>query len=91
MHCTTPAREKLTHRFAFAHRFASDNDIPLPHISVDGGVSASNSAALIDAGANVLVAGGSVFKSDDKEAVISDLLYGNSETVTISSGRNDFA
>ncbi|GMH99332.1 hypothetical protein TrVE_jg13334 [Triparma verrucosa] len=72
-------------------RFASDNDIPLPHISVDGGVSASNSAALIDAGANVLVAGGSVFKSDDKEAVISDLLHGGSETVTISSGRNDFA
>lgn len=43
------------------------------HISVDGGVSEKNAAELIDAGANVLVAGGGVFKSDDKRAAINSL------------------
>lgn len=43
------------------------------HISVDGGVSEKNAAELIDAGANVLVAGGGVFKSDDKKAAINSL------------------
>ncbi len=40
-------------------------------IEVDGGVSASNAAALIDAGAEILVAGSAVFKADDPAAVIS--------------------
>jgi ribulose-phosphate 3-epimerase len=43
------------------------------HISVDGGVSEKNAAALILAGANVLVAGGEVFKVDDKAAAIDAL------------------
>lgn len=43
-------------------------DIP---IEVDGGVSASNSAALIQSGAEILVAGSAVFKADDPSAVIS--------------------
>ena len=43
------------------------------HISVDGGVSDSNAAELINAGANVLVAGGGVFKAADKRAVIESL------------------
>ena len=40
-------------------------------IEVDGGVSASNSAALIQSGAEILVAGSAVFKADDPSAVIS--------------------
>lgn len=40
-------------------------------IEVDGGVSASNAAALADAGAEILVAGSAVFKSDDPESVIN--------------------
>ena len=40
-------------------------------IEVDGGVSASNAAALAEAGAEILVAGSAVFKSDDPEAVIN--------------------
>jgi ribulose-phosphate 3-epimerase len=44
------------------------------HISVDGGVSATNAPELIAAGANVLVAGGCVFKVDDKKAAIDALL-----------------
>jgi pentose-5-phosphate-3-epimerase len=44
------------------------------HISVDGGVNEKNAAELIAAGANVLVAGGGVFKADDKRAAIDALL-----------------
>lgn len=43
------------------------------HISVDGGVSEKNAAELIAAGANVLVAGGGVFKADDKKLAINRL------------------
>ena len=40
-------------------------------IEVDGGVSASNSKALTDAGATMLVAGSSVFKAEDPVAAIA--------------------
>ena len=43
-------------------------DIP---IQVDGGVSASNAAALVEAGASILVAGSAVFKAEDPAAVIA--------------------
>lgn len=40
-------------------------------IEVDGGVSASNAAALAEAGAEILVAGSAVFKADDPATVIA--------------------
>ena len=40
-------------------------------IQVDGGVSPSNAKALIEAGAEILVAGSAVFKAEDPAAVIS--------------------
>ena len=43
-------------------------------IEVDGGVNVENCIALKQAGADVLVAGSAVFKSDDPEAYISSLL-----------------
>ena len=43
------------------------------HISVDGGVNENNAPGLIAAGANVLVAGGGVFKADDKRMAIDRL------------------
>lgn len=43
-------------------------DLP---IQVDGGVSASNAAALAEAGATILVAGSAVFKAEDPAAVIA--------------------
>ena len=43
---------------------------PAP-IEVDGGVSASNAAALRDAGATMLVAGSAVFKAEDPAAAIA--------------------
>lgn len=43
------------------------------HISVDGGVSRKNAGDFKRAGANVLVAGGSIFSADDKRAAIDEL------------------
>jgi ribulose-phosphate 3-epimerase len=42
-------------------------------IEIDGGVSMRNAAALIDAGADVLVAGNFVFNAPDPQAAIRDL------------------
>lgn len=42
-------------------------------IEVDGGVSAANSKALAEAGAEILVAGSAVFKADDPAAVIQQM------------------
>jgi ribulose-phosphate 3-epimerase len=44
-----------------------------PIIEVDGGVSVSTAQQYIDAGANCIVAGGSVFSADDKKAAIDAL------------------
>lgn len=43
------------------------------HIEIDGGVGLSNAKEIIDAGADVLVAGSSVFRSDDPQATITQL------------------
>jgi len=37
------------------HELAETLKVPVPHISVDGGVSTSNSASLLEAGANVFL------------------------------------
>jgi ribulose-phosphate 3-epimerase len=42
-------------------------------IEIDGGVNASNAKKLIDAGADVLVAGSFVFKSENPPNTIKDL------------------
>ena len=42
-------------------------------IEVDGGVTLDNSASIIAAGADVLVAGNTVFKSNDPMATIGQL------------------
>ena len=42
-------------------------------IEVEGGVSAANSRALAEAGAEILVAGSAVFKADDPAAVIQQM------------------
>src|SRR5687767_6719071 len=50
-------------------------------ISVDGGVTTENAKSLIDAGAHILVAGNTVFKSKDPKATIRQL----KEIVTINT------
>ena len=42
-------------------------------IEIDGGVNINNAKALIDAGADVLVAGSFVFKSENPELTIQEL------------------
>lgn len=42
-------------------------------IEIDGGVTSANASALVEAGADVLVAGSFVFKSNDPKATIADL------------------
>ncbi|KAG8465982.1 hypothetical protein KFE25_005552 [Diacronema lutheri] len=44
-----------------------------PWIEVDGGVGVSNVRLLVDAGANALVAGGSIFNAADKRAALQEL------------------
>ena len=43
------------------------------HIEIDGGVSTANARKLLDAGADVLVAGSFIFKSDNPTQTIADL------------------
>jgi ribulose-phosphate 3-epimerase len=43
------------------------------YIEVDGGVDATNAAKLVDAGANVLVAGNSVFSAPNPRAAVTNL------------------
>jgi ribulose-phosphate 3-epimerase len=45
-----------------------------PWIEVDGGVSSKNARPLVSAGANALVAGGSIFSAADKRGAIGSLL-----------------
>ena len=42
-----------------------------PMIEVDGGISSKNIAEVVKAGANVLVAGSAVFKSEDPAAEVA--------------------
>lgn len=44
-----------------------------PIIEVDGGITADNAERVVSAGANMLVAGSSVFKAADREAAIADI------------------
>jgi ribulose-phosphate 3-epimerase len=43
------------------------------HIEIDGGVTLENAPAIVTAGADVLVAGNTVFKAHDQKGMISDL------------------
>ena len=43
------------------------------HIEIDGGVTSANAKKLLDAGADVLVAGSFIFKSDNPTKTIADL------------------
>jgi len=43
------------------------------YIEIDGGVGPQNAEAILQAGANVLVAGSSVFKAEDPKAMVERL------------------
>jgi len=52
-------------------------------VEIDGGVSLQNATQLLKAGANVLVAGSSVFKSNHPKQTIADLKNINLNTLTV--------
>ena len=52
--------------------YANANNIKID-IEVDGGIGADNIAMLTDAGANVIVAGSSIFKAKDAKKAIDDM------------------
>jgi len=56
---------------------------PHLHISVDGGVNDKNAAEFVSAGANVLVAGGGIFKATDKKAAIDAIKRCSAEASAI--------
>ena len=53
-------------------QMANDQDLNT-HIEIDGGVTSANAKKLIDAGADVLVAGSFIFKSDNPTQTIAEL------------------
>lgn len=52
--------------------YITKNDLDVD-IEVDGGVTLENSAELKNAGSNILVAGTTIFKADNKKEVIKNL------------------
>jgi ribulose-phosphate 3-epimerase len=54
-------------------------------LEVDGGVKPDNAAAIIDAGADVLVAGSAIFCSSDYQATIAALRGGNTTAAGMSA------
>lgn len=65
-----------TYRKVAACRKMIDDSGSATLIEVDGGVGTANAGKLVDAGADVLVAGSSVFGSDDPVAAIKKLKHG---------------
>lgn len=53
------------------------------HIEIDGGVGLQNAQAILAAGADVLVAGSSVFKADDPKATITRLKACGRESILV--------
>ncbi len=65
--------EEMTYNKVKKLRKMADEQGLSTHIEIDGGVSTANARKLIDAGADVLVAGSFVFKSDNPTQTIADL------------------
>jgi len=65
--------EEMTYNKVKKLRQMANNQGLNTHIEIDGGVTSANAKKLLDAGADVLVAGSFIFKSDNPTQTISDL------------------
>ena len=65
--------EEMTYEKVRKLRKMADDQVLKTLIEIDGGVTTANARKLIDAGADVLVAGNFVFKSDNPTKTIADL------------------
>lgn len=63
-------------------RMITERNLPV-QIEIDGGVGLQNAAALLSAGANVLVAGSSVFKAKDPSQAIRQLKQCGQESLLV--------
>jgi len=63
---------RTLHRIGQLRRMIDDNKLDVL-IEIDGGVTVENAPAILEAGAHVLVAGNTVFKSADPKATIAKL------------------
>jgi ribulose-phosphate 3-epimerase len=65
--------EEMTYKKVRKLRQMANNQGLNTHIEIDGGVTSSNARKLLDAGADVLVAGSFIFKSDNPTETIAEL------------------
>jgi len=65
--------EEMTYNKVRKLRQMANNQGLKTHIEIDGGVTSANAKKLINAGADVLVAGSFIFKSDNPTQTIADL------------------
>ena len=65
--------EEMTYNKVRKLRKMANNQGLNTHIEIDGGVTSSNARKLLDAGADVLVAGSFIFKSDNPTETIAEL------------------
>lgn len=75
--------EKTYDKIHQIRQLAAENQHKSLLIEIDGGVTPKNAAQLVKAGADVLVAGSAVFKSDDPEGVIQSLKQSYQHTTSI--------
>ena len=65
--------EEITYNKVRKLRQMADDQGLKTHIEIDGGVTSANAKKLLDVGADVLVAGSFIFKSDNPTQTIADL------------------
>ena len=64
--------ESSTQKIMELKKFLTKEKLSIP-IEVDGGIKSSNVSKVIEAGANIIVAGSAIFDADDYQAAIKDL------------------
>jgi ribulose-phosphate 3-epimerase len=67
-----PMRDGVLNWMAATRQRLEQAGLSLP-IAVDGGIHASNAPALVDAGADVLILGSALFRSEDMESLVHGL------------------
>ena len=65
---------EIIYETKWLQKLSDNNKFPNAIIEVDGGVGPSNSKRLIDAGADILVAGSAIFKSTNPERTIKSMI-----------------
>ncbi|PCL94491.1 ribulose-phosphate 3-epimerase [Paenibacillus lautus] len=65
--------ERTVSKIAQLREWISNSDNPNIHIEVDGGISAETAPLVVEAGADVLVAGSAVFGKPDRAAAIAQI------------------